>query len=190
MGKLRFSNGAPFWFSLSWLFLAGIPAWAQSTPQTSESVSGREPLRNALGLEASVLGIGGSYAKHVGTSVMAGVGVGLGGELGIMVFEDEFSVGSYGADHVFAELLHADLFLRSSPRRWMQMELGARAAWLYHPPTEYETVFIGLQVAWLIRAGPLRLGPRLLVGHLREEAGRSAMNVGLIPIVIRYEWWW
>lgn len=164
--------------------------YAQGVRRELEQVPSPVPPKHSVGIEAGILGIGITYAQVSGKSAAVGIGAGAGGTLGIMLLADEFSTGSYGPDHTFAELLHGDLFLRTSASAAWQFEVGARVSWVYHLPTEYETIFVGLQAAPLVRLGSFRLGPRLLVGRMTEEAGRSGTNIGLIPLLIRYEWRW
>lgn len=146
--------------------------------------------RNSLAVDLSPVAVSVEYARKLSTGAWVGAGLGAGAQLGIMVFEDEFSAGGYGADRVFVQLVHGDVLVRTAAGRKVQVEAGVRAAWLYHPPTEYETRFIGVQGTTLVRIGRIRLGPRLVLGHMSEEAGRSAFNVGLVPLIVRLEWAW
>jgi hypothetical protein len=146
--------------------------------------------RNSVTLDLLPLAGSIGYARKLAGGAWVGAGLGAGAGAGIMVLTDEFSEGGYGADRVFVQLLNGDVFIRSKADRNVQIEAGARAAWLYHPPTEYETRFIGAQLTVLVRAGRIRLGPRLMFGHMSEEAGRSATNVGIVPLIARLEWAW
>lgn len=189
-GKKTFSFGAAVGIVLALFIAVFARAHAQGVRRELELVPSRVQPENSIGIDAELLGVGVSYARVVGTSLAVGLGAGAGGDVGIMLFADEFSTGSYGPDHTFAELLHGDLFLRTSAGDAWQIEIGARVSWLYHLPTEYETIFVGLQAAPLVKLGSFRLGPRLFVGRMTERAGRSETNLGLIPVLIRYEWRW
>lgn len=166
-------------------------------PLGGQAVSVEPPLdgngsheRNGFAVEVGVIGIGVSYARQLQDEVQIGIAVGAGASLGWMVLRDQFTAGEYGADGVSVELAHGDLLLRSSSRRRLQVEGGFRMAWVYHPPTEYETLLVGAQVTPLVRLGRFRIGPRMVIGTMTEEAGRSTFNIGLYPIAVRYEWTW
>jgi hypothetical protein len=130
------------------------------------------------------------YARKLSRGAWVGGGLGAGAGAGFMVLRDEFSEGGQGPARIFVQLLHGDVFIRSKADRTMQIEAGSRVAWLYHPSTEYETRFIGVQLTALFRVGRIRLGPRLVLGHMSEEAGRHATNVGIVPLIARLEWAW
>jgi len=180
----------------TWVLLAGLgllwglPLRGQTVPVEQPSDTSGSLDRNAFAVEVGVIGIGLSYARQLQDELQIGVAVGAGARLGWMLLRDEFTAGGYAADGMSVELAHGDLLLRSFPGRRLQVEGGLRLAWVYHPPTEYETLFVGAQVTPLFRLGRFRIGPRLVIGRMTEEAGRSTFNVGLYPITVRYEWAW
>ena len=91
---------------------------------------------------------------------------------------------------LFVELAGAAAFSRTAISARSEFEGGLRLAWLYHPPTEYETIFTGGYVALLRHVGRISIGPRLHLGRLQEEAGRSQFVVGITPLTARVKWVW
>ena len=175
------------------LLICGWPlaADAQSIPGGAQATSEHRPLALELGILSGSL----SYAMETAVGTAVGLSAGAGAQIGLMLASDRFSNGAYAPDRFFVELAHAAVFVRLRPSPRAQIEAGPRVAWMYHPPTEYETVFYGVYAAAFIpvvtlRLGTLSIGPRLQFGRLTESAGTNAWNVAVVPVAGRIDLRW
>lgn len=147
-----------------------------------------------VGLELGFLNAGLSYAYATSARTAYGVSGAFGAQVGVMLAADAFSSGAYSTDRLFAEIAHGAIFVRHQLSPRVHMEFGPRAAWLYHAPTEHETMFYGAHAAAYfriarLRRGTLSLGPRIQFGRL-DGSGSTSWNAGVIPLAGRIALWW
>ena len=156
-------------------------------PVAAQAPPSGEGFGHELTLDLTVLGASVAWAGSVGERAMMGVAVGGGAPLGFTLADGELSSGRDGGPVSFVgELLHAAVFIRHRTTDAVEVEAGPRVAWMYHPDTEFETIFVGVFGGFFVQAGPLRIGPRISVGRFEEEAGRSEMNLAVVPFVGRF----
>ena len=173
------------------LLLCVIPLCAAAQAGTDAPVLEHR----GLNLELGVLNAGLSYAYATSEQTAYGVSGAFGAQAGVMLAADEFSSGDYSTDRLFAEIAHGSLFVRHQLSPRVHLDFGPRIAWLYHPPTEHETMFYGAHAATYfrvarLRRGTLSIGPRIQAGRLEGSSDRSSWNVGIIPLAGRIALWW
>ena len=128
-----------------------------------------------------------AYARRVAPRTWLAAGVGGGLLVGFMATPRVIT-----DDDVFAfiELVAATAVLQWEIGSRLEAEGGVRAAWMYHPSNEAESIFAGAQAAALWRVGLLQLGPRLYLGRIAEENGSGRAVVGGVPLIARVVWSW
>lgn len=169
------------------LLMCAVPSKAlgQSISDTQVLLD-NAPLTLELGVVSAAL----AWSFPTSARTAYGLSAGLGAQVGVMLAADPFSSGDYGADRTFAEIAHGALFMRHQVSPRIYVEGGPRFSWLYHPPTEEETYAWSAYASAFMRVasfrrGVLSLGPRLQFGRMAGTSGRSAWNLGLIPIAGR-----
>jgi hypothetical protein len=87
----------------------------------------------------------------------------------------------------FAEVLHAQLFLRIEPASWLWLDGGARAGFFAHSANDIVSggEFLGLFVAPALAWRWLRVGPRVSGNLLREHGGEKAANLVIEYVMVR-----
>lgn len=146
------------------------------------------PGTDDLTFDLAFLGGTVSWAHGVSDGVSVGLGVGGGAPLGFAFADGDISAGRDDAPPTpVGEIVHAALFLRRRTANGRaEVEVGPRVAWAYHPATEYESIFTGMYLGVFARVGALLVAPRVSLGRYEEEAGRSELNVAVVPLVARF----
>ena len=143
---------------------------------------------NGISIDLAVLGASLAYSTQRSSRVALGLAVGGGATTGVM-----FSSGELTGDddiRLFAELLSGSAFLRGQVGARTEIEGALRVGWLYHPPTEFETIFTGASADLRYRIGAVRVGPRIYLGRVAEESGRSQVVLAAVPFLASFRWTW
>jgi hypothetical protein len=148
----------------------------------------QSPGPNHLSIALGFLGASISYSTQRTPRAALGLAVGGVAQQGFMFPAGE--VTGEGGVPWFAELLGGSAFLRHQIGSRTEIEGGPRVAWLYHFPSEYETIFAGVSVDLRYRVGRVRLGPRVYWGRIGEEAGRSQTVLAVAPLIATLRWSW
>lgn len=142
---------------------------------------------NRVGLDIGVLAASLSYARQASSSLEWGVTIAAGAQTGFMLGSSELAGDA--AIPLFVELFSAGVFLRGDLATRTELEAGARVGRLYHA-SEYETLFSGIYSSVSYQIGALHLGPRIDVGRIAEETGRSEFKVAIVPLTVGFRWSW
>ena len=143
---------------------------------------------NGTSIDLAVLGASLAYSKQASPRVALGLAVGGGATTGVM-----FSSGGLTGDDplpLFVELLSGSGFLRGQVGARTEIESALRIGWFYHPPTEFETIFTGVSADIRYRIGAVRVGPRVYIGRVAEEAGRRQVVLAAVPLLVSFRWTW
>lgn len=175
------------------LFLIGVqlgvssPAAAQRAyfppPDAAESFG-----PNALSISVAYLGASVSYSIQRTPRTSLGLTVAGLAQQGFMFPAGE--VTGEASVPWFAELLGGSAFLRHKVGSRGEMEYGPRVAWLYHFPSEHESIFVGVSADLRYRIGSVLLGPRVSWGRIAEESGLSQTVFSVVPLTATLRWSW
>lgn len=143
---------------------------------------------NRLSISLGYLGASVSYSTQRTPQAALGLAVGGVAQQGFVFPAGE--VTGEGRVPWFAELLSASAFLRHQIGCRAEIEGGPRVAWLYHFPSEHETIFAGVSTDLRYRIGKVRLGPRVYWGRISEEGGSSQTVFAVAPLIATLRWSW
>lgn len=173
-----------------------------TAPLAAQTASTPAPFRRQVTLDATVLGGSLAYARRVSDRRLVGGGIGLGGDVvGYMLLAGRHFSQSSGlsyeekdgfGDKLLFEMLHITAFIRHEMGGRWDFDTGARASWFLHHDSSDDDpsggVFLGGFAGAYREIGPLRFGPRLLVGAFTE--GRPEFGIFIAPITIRLNVGW
>ncbi|HSJ30786.1 MAG TPA: hypothetical protein VK933_05085 [Longimicrobiales bacterium] len=143
---------------------------------------------NAISIDLAVLGASIAYSRQGSHGVALGLAVGAGATTGVMFSSGELT--GDGSTPLFVELLSGSAFLRGQVGARTEIEGALRVGWFYHPPTEFETIFTGASADLRYRIGAVRVGPRIYLGRVSEEGGRSQAGMAIVPLLATWRWTW